>query len=46
MGGEVTLEAAPNGAVVNAEVLQAFATIVYSEPTVEKVADGVWSISG
>jgi alkyl sulfatase BDS1-like metallo-beta-lactamase superfamily hydrolase len=46
MGGEVTLEAAPNGAVVNAEVLQAFAAIAYGEPTVEKVADGVWSIGG
>ena len=46
MGGEVTLKKAPNGAVVNAEVLETSAKIVYLEPTTEKVADGVWCIGG
>ena len=46
MGGEVTLTKAPNGAVVNAEVLEVNSKIVYHEPTTEKVADGVWCIGG
>jgi alkyl sulfatase BDS1-like metallo-beta-lactamase superfamily hydrolase len=46
MGGEVTLKTAPNGAVVNAEVLEVNSKIVYLEPTTEKVADGVWCIGG
>ena len=46
MGGEVTLKTAPNGAVVNAEVLETAAKIVYLEPVTEKVADGVWCIGG
>jgi hypothetical protein len=46
MGGEVTLETAPNGALVNAEVLEVNSKILYLEPTTEKVADGVWCIGG
>jgi len=46
MGGEVTLKEAPNGALVNAEVLEISAKILYLEPTTEKVADGVWCIGG
>lgn len=46
MGADVTLGTAPNGAVVNAEVLDIFSKILYSEPIVEKVADGVWCIGG
>ncbi len=46
MGGEVTLKTAPNGAVVNAEVLEVNSKILYLKPTTEKVADGVWCIGG
>jgi alkyl sulfatase BDS1-like metallo-beta-lactamase superfamily hydrolase len=46
MGGEVTLTKAPNGAVLDANVLEVGAKIVYVEPTAEKVADGVWCIGG
>jgi len=46
MGGPVELAEAPNGAVVNAEILSVNPHILYLEPTVEKVADGVWCIGG
>ena len=46
MGGPVKLVEAPNGAVVNAEVLETLPRIAYFEPTVEEVAEGVWSIGG
>ena len=46
MGGEVTFKTAPNGALVNAEVLEINSKILYLEPTTEKVADGVWCIGG
>lgn len=46
MGGPVELVKAPNGAVVNAEALQASNRILYLEPTTEKVADGVCCIGG
>ena len=46
MGGPVELVTAPNGARVNAEVLEVSSKIMYSEPTTEKVADGVWCIGG
>ena len=32
MGGEVTLTKAPNGALVNAEILKVSSKIAYSEP--------------
>ncbi len=37
---------APNGAIVNAGMLEVTPKIMYLEPTTEKVADGVWSIGG
>ena len=46
MGGEVELVAAPNGAIVNSEVLNTMPKITYLEPTTEKLTDGVWCIGG
>jgi len=46
MGGEVELITAPNGAIVNSEVLKIASQIVYNEPTIDKVAEGVWCIGG
>ena len=46
MGGKVELAKAPNGAIVNAEVLKVSPKIIYLEPTTEKLADGVWCIGG
>ena len=46
MGGEVNLVKAPNGAIVRQEVLDSAAKIIYTEPTTEKVAEGVWVIGG
>ncbi len=46
MGGEATIVEAPNGALVNAEVLETGPKISYLEPTTEKVANGVWCIGG
>jgi len=45
---EVKLEliTAPNGAIVNSEVLKIASQIVYNEPTIDKVAEGVWCIGG
>ena len=46
MSGEVELTTAPNGAIINAEVLQTFPKITYTEPTTQKLAEGVWCIGG
>jgi len=46
MGGPAELVTAPNGAIANAEVLEATPKIMYLEPTTEKVAEGVWCIGG
>ena len=46
MGGEVELVTALNGAIVNAEVLKNSPQITYLEPTIDKVAEGVWCIGG
>jgi alkyl sulfatase BDS1-like metallo-beta-lactamase superfamily hydrolase len=46
MGGDVELVKAPNGAIVNAEVLAVSPKILYLEPTTEKLADGLWCIGG
>jgi alkyl sulfatase BDS1-like metallo-beta-lactamase superfamily hydrolase len=46
MGGEVELVTAPNGAIVNSEVLKISPQITYLEPTIDKVAEGVWCIGG
>jgi hypothetical protein len=36
----------PNGAIVNGDILEVNSKIMYLEPTVEEVAEGVWSIGG
>jgi alkyl sulfatase BDS1-like metallo-beta-lactamase superfamily hydrolase len=46
MGGPAELVTAPNGAIVNAEVLEATPNIMYLEPTTEEVTEGVWCIGG
>jgi len=46
MGGEVKLVTAPNGAIVREEVLQTLSQIIYTEPTTEKLAEGVWCLGG
>jgi len=46
MGGDVKLTEAPNGAVVREDVLAIGPQIAYTEPTIDKVADGVWCIGG
>jgi alkyl sulfatase BDS1-like metallo-beta-lactamase superfamily hydrolase len=46
MGGEVELTKAPNGAIVRKDVLEVASKIVYSKPTIDKVADGIWCIGG
>jgi len=46
MGGPAELVTAPNGAIVNAEMLEVTPKVMYLEPTTEKVADGVWCIGG
>ena len=46
MGGPAELVTAPNGAIVNAEMLEATPKVMYLEPITEKVADGVWCIGG
>jgi len=46
MGGPVTLATAPNGAIVNASTLEVTPKIVYTEPTTEKLAEGIWCIGG
>lgn len=46
MGGPVELLTAPNGAIVNAEVLKTLPKITYTEPTTEKLTEGVWCIGG
>jgi len=46
MGGEVNLVEAPNGAIVREEVISSAAQILYLEPTIDKLAEGVWCIGG
>lgn len=46
MGDEVELVTAPNGARVNAGILEVSLMIIYPESTTDKVADGVWCIGG
>jgi len=46
MGGEVKLTTAPNGAIVREDVLAINPQIAYTEPTIDEVAEGVWSIGG
>lgn len=46
MGGKVNLVTAPNGAIVIEKVRDTPPKISYTEPTIEKIADGLWSIGG
>jgi alkyl sulfatase BDS1-like metallo-beta-lactamase superfamily hydrolase len=46
MGGDVELAKAPNGAIVNGQVLSVSPKILYLEPTTEKLVEGVWCIGG
>lgn len=46
MGGDAKIIAAPNGALIYDKVLERLDRIVYTEPTVEDLGDGVWIIGG
>jgi len=46
MGGEANIIQAPNGALIYDRSLQSLAKIVYTEPTVENLGDGIWVIGG
>lgn len=46
MGAPADLVTAPNGAITNARVLEAFPNIAYMAPEIEQIADGVWCIGG
>ena len=46
MGGEAQIITAPNGARIYDKALQSVSQIVYTEPTVENLGDGVWTIGG
>ena len=46
MGGDVKLTEAPNGAIIREEVLTTADRILYLEPTIEKLTEGVWVIGG
>lgn len=46
MGGEVNLTKAPNGAIARDKVFKIGSQIAYLEPTIDKLADGIWCIGG
>jgi len=46
MGGQAEIIKAPNGALIYDKALEAVGKIVYTEPTVENLGDGVWVIGG
>lgn len=46
MGAPADLVTAPNGAITNAKVLEAFPEIAYMAPAIDKVADGVRCVGG
>ena len=46
MGGEAEIIKAPNGALIYDKALEAVGQIVYTEPTVENLGDGIWVIGG
>lgn len=46
MGGEAKIITAPNGARIYDKALQLVSRIVYTQPTVEQLADGVWIVGG
>jgi len=46
MGGDADIITAPNGARIYDKALKAVSRIVYTEPTVQNLGDGVWIIGG
>ena len=46
MGGEAEIITAPNGARIYDKALKLVSQIVYTEPTVKNLGDGVWIIGG
>jgi alkyl sulfatase BDS1-like metallo-beta-lactamase superfamily hydrolase len=46
MGGEAEIIKAPNGALIYDKALENAGKIVYTEPTVENLGDGIWVIGG
>lgn len=46
MGGEADIIEAPNGPLIYDKAIEAVGQIVYTEPTVENLGDGIWVIGG
>jgi len=46
MGGEANIIKAPNGALIYDKALASVGKIVYTQPTVENLGDGIWVIGG
>lgn len=46
MDGTVTLAKAPNGAITNKKLLDRMDDIVWSKPTIEQPAQGIWTLGG
>jgi len=46
MDAAVTLEKAPNGAIANKMLLDRVDEVVWSKPTIEQPAKGIWTLGG
>jgi len=46
MGGPVELATAENGAIVNANLIEAYPKCWYTKPMVKEIVDGVWVVGG
>jgi alkyl sulfatase BDS1-like metallo-beta-lactamase superfamily hydrolase len=46
MGAPVELVKAPNGAITNKRLLDGIEKVAWTEPTIEKPADGIWVFGG
>ena len=46
MGGNAKIVTAPNGALIYDKALESVGKIVYTEPIVENIGDGIWIIGG
>ena len=46
MGGPVELVKAPNGAIANKRILDGIGQVAWTEPTIEKPAEGIWVFGG
>ena len=46
MGGPVELATAHNGAIVNANLIEAYPKNWYTEKTVKESVEGVWGVGG